>query len=141
MGQQQMLLVILGVIVVTVAIAVGIEMINRDNVQSKQELLINGIDDLAFRIHQYYITPTTIGGGGNSYQGLTMRILKPNAMMDGNQVYIDPNGCCYHLEGGSYNPGSTPTGAFVTLGAYYPGYINARYYIVCTPPEQDHFDN
>jgi hypothetical protein len=69
MGQQQLLLIILGVIIVGIAIAVGISMFSSSSVQSNKDALINDINNLAANGYQYRIRPTTMGGGGGSYVG------------------------------------------------------------------------
>src|SRR5712671_1414781 len=67
MGQQQLLLIILGVIIVGIAIAVGITMFSSASVQSNKDALINDLNNLAANAYQYRIRPTTMGGGGGSY--------------------------------------------------------------------------
>ena len=69
MGQQQLLLIILGVIVVGIAIAVGISMFSSASVQSNKDALINDMNALAADAYQFRIRPTTMGGGGGSYAG------------------------------------------------------------------------
>ena len=67
MGQQQLLLIILGVIIVGIAIAVGISMFSSGSVQSNRDGIINDMNNLAANAYQYRIRPTTMGGGGGSY--------------------------------------------------------------------------
>lgn len=71
MGQQQLLLIILGVIIVGIAISVGIAMyndhlisLNRDNVQ--HDLVM-----LSVQAEHYAALPQSMGGGGRSFVGLT----------------------------------------------------------------------
>jgi hypothetical protein len=72
MGQQQLLLIILGVIIVGIAIAVGISMFSSSSVQANKDALINDINNLAANAYQYRIRPTTMGGGGGNYSGYTI---------------------------------------------------------------------
>ena len=67
MGQQQLLLIILGVIIVGIAIAVGITMFSSSSIQSNKDGIINDLNNLAANAYQYRIRPTTMGGGGGSY--------------------------------------------------------------------------
>src|SRR5881409_2260577 len=67
MGQQQLLLIILGVIIVGIAIAVGISMFSAASVQSNKDALVNDLNNLAANAYQYKIRPTTMGGGQGSY--------------------------------------------------------------------------
>ena len=47
MGQQQLLLIILGVIIVGIAIAVGIAMFSSGSVQANKDAIINDMNNLA----------------------------------------------------------------------------------------------
>ena len=69
MGQQQLLLIILGVIIVGIAIAVGITMFGSSSVSANKDAIINDLNNLAANAYQYRIRPSTMGGGGGSYTG------------------------------------------------------------------------
>ena len=71
MGQQQLLLIILGVIVVGIAVAVGITMFTDNAVNANRDAVTNDLVNLAARAQQYYRRPTALGGGGNSFVGLS----------------------------------------------------------------------
>jgi Tfp pilus assembly protein PilE len=71
MGQQQLLLIILGVIIVGIAVAVGITMFQDNAVDQNRSAVIADLTTLAAKAQQYYAKPTTLGGGGNSFVGLT----------------------------------------------------------------------
>ncbi len=71
MGQQQLLLIILGVIVVGIAVAVGITMFSDNAVSANRDAVSNDLVNLAARAQQYYRRPKALGGGGNSFEGLT----------------------------------------------------------------------
>src|SRR4030067_1041801 len=71
MGQQQLLLIILGVIVVGIAVAVGITMFTDSAVSANRDAVTNDLVNLAARAQQYYRRPTALGGGGGSFAGLT----------------------------------------------------------------------
>lgn len=71
MGQQQLLLIILGVIVVGIAVAVGITMFTDNAVNANRDAVTNDLVNLAARAQQYYRRPTALGGGGNNFTGLT----------------------------------------------------------------------
>jgi len=72
MGQQQLLLIILGVIIVGVAIAVGISMFSGQSVASNKDAIITDIATLGADVYQYKIRPTSMGGGNGSYTGYTL---------------------------------------------------------------------
>ena len=71
MGQQQLLLVILGVIIVGVAVVVGIGMFQDNAVDHNRALVIADLKTLASKAQHYYSRPMTMGGGNNSFVGLT----------------------------------------------------------------------
>ena len=71
MGQQQLLLIILGVIVVGIAVAVGITMFSDNAVNANRDAVSNDLVNLAARAQQFYRRPTALGGGGNSFVGLS----------------------------------------------------------------------
>jgi len=67
MGQQQLLLIILGVIIVGIAIAVGLSLFSSQSVQSNKDGIINDINNIAANAYQYYTRPTSMGGGAGTY--------------------------------------------------------------------------
>ena len=69
MGQQQLLLIILGVIIVGIAIAVGLSLFSAQSVQSNHDAIINDLNNIAANAYQHYIRPASMGGGANSYDG------------------------------------------------------------------------
>jgi len=71
MGQQQLLLIILGVIVVGIAVAVGITMFKDNAVSSNRDAVTNDLVNLAARAQQYYRRPTALGGGQGTFDGLS----------------------------------------------------------------------
>lgn len=71
MGQQQLLLIILGVIIVGIAVAVGITMFQDNAINSNRDAVSNDLVNLAARAQQFYRRPTGMGGGGNTFTGLS----------------------------------------------------------------------
>mgnify|MGYP001187601738 CR=1 FL=1 len=71
MGQQQLLLIILGVIIVGIAVAVGITMFQDNAVSANRDAVTNDLVQLAAKSQQYFRKPVSLGGGGNSYVNLT----------------------------------------------------------------------
>ncbi len=71
MGQQQLLLIILGVIVVGIAVVVGITMFQDNAISANRDAVTNDLVSLGARAQQYYRRPTPVGGGGVSFVGLT----------------------------------------------------------------------
>src|SRR5512140_466022 len=75
MGQQQLLLIILGVIIVGIAIAVGLSLFSSQSIQSNKDAIINDINNLAANAYQYRIRPVSMGGGGGAdYTGWSIPV-------------------------------------------------------------------
>jgi hypothetical protein len=70
MGQQQLVLIILGVIVVGIAIAVGISLFFGTSVTSNRDAIINDLLNISQYAYRYRLRPEPMGGGGRSYIGL-----------------------------------------------------------------------
>lgn len=92
MGQQQLLLIILGVIIVGIAVAVGITMFQDNAVSANKDAVTNDLVQLAAKAQQYYRKPASLGGGGNSFAALTgttgLALLVSTAFSDNdNGVY------------------------------------------------------
>jgi Tfp pilus assembly protein PilE len=95
MGQQQLLLIILGVIVVGIAVAVGITMFNDSAVSANRDAVTNDLVNLASRAQQFYRRPIALGGGGGSFAALSaangMKLLTKTTttqMTNGNGKYF-----------------------------------------------------
>ncbi|MDP1677122.1 MAG: hypothetical protein Q8L88_09660 [Bacteroidota bacterium] len=71
MGQQQLLLIILGVIIVGIAIAVSITIFRDSGVSANRDALRTDLLLLASKAKHYYKRPVSMGGGGYSFTGLT----------------------------------------------------------------------
>lgn len=69
MGQQQLLLIVLGVIVVGVAIALSITLFRANAIDRKRELLVNESHNIGSIAISYYKKPIMIGGGGQTFTG------------------------------------------------------------------------
>ena len=69
MGQQQLLLIVLGIIIIGIAIIVGLSIFRTWSIDSKRDLIVNENNSLADLAFKYYRTAKGMGGGGNSFQG------------------------------------------------------------------------
>jgi Tfp pilus assembly protein PilE len=74
MGQQQLLLIILGVIIVGIAIAVGLSLFSAQSIESNRDAMINDLSNISAHAYQYYIRPTSMAGGGGTFAGYTIPI-------------------------------------------------------------------
>ncbi len=69
MGQQQLLMIVLAIIIVGLAIAISIQLFRSNAIESKRDLLIEETTSLATMAIQYYKKPQAMGGGGRSFTG------------------------------------------------------------------------
>ena len=84
MGQQQLLLIVLGVIIVGIAVVVGINVFTASSSQANRDAVISDLTNLASLAQQFYRKPTALGGGGNTFTGWTI----PTALATtGNGTY------------------------------------------------------
>jgi len=67
MGQQQLLLIVLGVIIVGIAVVVGIKVFTASSAQANSDAVISDMTNLAAMAQQYYRKPGALGGGGNTF--------------------------------------------------------------------------
>jgi hypothetical protein len=69
MGQQQLLLIVLGVIIVGIAVVVGINLFNANAEEAAKDGVVSDCTNLGAMAQQYYKKPTSMGGGGNEFTG------------------------------------------------------------------------
>jgi len=72
MGQQQLLLIVLGVIVVGIAIVVGINLFSANAVSSNRDGIIADLNNLGAMAQQYWRKPAAMGGGERTFTGWTI---------------------------------------------------------------------
>ncbi len=69
MGQQQLLLIVLGVIVVGIAVVVGINLFNANAEEANKDGIVSDCTNLGAMAQQFYKKPASMGGGANSFVG------------------------------------------------------------------------
>jgi hypothetical protein len=69
MGQQQLLLIVLGVIIVGIAVVVGINLFNANATNANRDAVVSDLNNLGAMAQQFYKKPTSMGGGGNVFTG------------------------------------------------------------------------
>lgn len=93
MGQQQLLLIVLGVIIVGIAVVVGINLFNANAEESTKDTVVSEATNLGAMALQYYKKPVALGGGGNSFAGFTTAKVPSNLTTTSSATYtITPNG-------------------------------------------------
>ena len=74
MGQQQLLLIVLGVIVVGIAVVVGINLFNANAETSTQDSIVSQGTNIGAMAQQYYKKPSSMGGGDNSFTDFDTKV-------------------------------------------------------------------
>jgi hypothetical protein len=69
MGQQQLLLIVLGVIIVGIAVVVGINVFTASSLQANNNAVIADLTTIGSMAQQFYRKPLAMGGGGNTFTG------------------------------------------------------------------------
>ena len=92
MGQQQLLLIVLSVIIVGIAVVVGINMFGASAVSANQDAVINDLLNFGSRAQQYCVKPTGMGGGGNSFANIDGFDLDANLGTVGGASLTNANG-------------------------------------------------
>lgn len=84
MGTQQLLLIVLGVVIVGIAIAVGVTMFRSNAQSSDRDQVVSDLENLGSKAQQYYRKPLSFAGGSNDF--LNFR-LTPLDTGNGNGSY------------------------------------------------------
>jgi hypothetical protein len=72
LGQQQLLLIVLGLIIVGIAIAISIQLFRSNAIEAKRDILIEETTTLGLMALQYFKKPSELGGGSKSFIGWTI---------------------------------------------------------------------
>lgn len=87
MGQQQLLLIVLGIIIVGIAIAVGVNMFQQSAVDTNRQAVVSDLANLAAKAQRYYRTPNELGGGAQDFQNFTLGRLDTSNANGSYRVY------------------------------------------------------
>lgn len=87
MGSQQLLLIVVGVVLIGIMIAVGMEMFKDQASATSRDAISNDLVHYAVQAQKYHRRPTVIGGGQNSFNGLTLSYITKKAS-NANATYV-----------------------------------------------------
>ena len=88
MGQQQLLLIVLGTIIVGIAVAVGINMMGNAQEQANLDAVRQDLLTIASSAQGYFAKPTMMAGGGNSFAGIELNDISfPADSIVGDDAY------------------------------------------------------
>ncbi|MBK8944124.1 MAG: hypothetical protein IPM32_02535 [Ignavibacteriae bacterium] len=92
MGQQQLLLIVLGVIIVGIAVVVGINVFTASSMNANRDAVIADLTTLAAMAQQFYRKPVAMGGGGNTFNGGDGWEIPPTLKVTANGSYTETVG-------------------------------------------------
>jgi hypothetical protein len=72
MGQQQLLLIVLSIIITGIAIVVGINMFGTSAAQANREAVLQDAVTIASRAQEWYRKPAVLGGGDRSFTNVNL---------------------------------------------------------------------
>ncbi len=72
MGQQQLLLVLLGILIIGIAIAASFGLFSSEEVEQNKQAMVHDILNICIYAKRYYIRPVSMGGGSRSFVGFTI---------------------------------------------------------------------
>ncbi|PIS27821.1 MAG: hypothetical protein COT43_08525 [Candidatus Marinimicrobia bacterium CG08_land_8_20_14_0_20_45_22] len=87
MGQQQLLLIVLGTIIVGVAVVVGINMFSQGAVNAERDALVQDVNMIGAKAAEYWRKPAEMGGGARDFTGVTFAKLGADAS-NANGTYV-----------------------------------------------------
>ena len=82
MSATQIALIIVGILLVGLAIFVGITQVGENPVRANEEAVTRDCYQIVARAELWYERPTEVGGGGQSFEGLTLDGLRLEASTD-----------------------------------------------------------
>lgn len=85
MGQQQLLLIVLGVIIVGIAVVVGINVFTASSLNANNDAVISDVMTIGSMAQQFYRKPEAMGGGGNTFTGFVV----PNSLKKTANMSVD----------------------------------------------------
>ena len=91
MGTQQILLIVLSVIIVGVAVAVGIQMFNTQRDSSELQAIASDLSNYGAQVVAYLETPITLGGAENLAANVTASNVAAWLGFDGSQQTVNHN--------------------------------------------------
>lgn len=94
MGQTQILFIVLAVIIVGIAVAVGITQFQSSAVEANRNAVLGDLQSMSAQAALWYKKPASMGGGGRSFADITadeagMRKIGCMTANDNGSYYID----------------------------------------------------
>ncbi len=101
MGQQQLLLLVLGMVIVGIAVVAGIQAFSEGKAKADRDAAVSDAMRLISDIQAWMLKPKAFGGGGDSgdWSNVSFQAIGiPSSSLDNSGRYLTLNGC-YGLSG------------------------------------------
>ncbi len=89
MGQTQLLLVVLGLMLIGIAIYVGVSIFSANTIENTRNAIIIDLGNFATRANAFYWKPVSQGGGGKSFSGISLSQIYPMAENVNARYFIE----------------------------------------------------
>jgi len=89
MGQQQLLLIVIGIIIVAVAVTVAISIFRGNSVETSRNNLIVDLGFYAQKAREYYWKPRGQGGGDRSFTNVRLDNLAYSTQNENGRYYVE----------------------------------------------------
>jgi len=89
MGQQQLLIALIAVVIVGIAIVVALGMFSSGSIESQRNAIIGDLLQFAQQARSYYWRPRMLGGGDSSFEGITLRTISSVTENEHGRYYIE----------------------------------------------------
>jgi hypothetical protein len=143
MGQQQLLLLVLGIVIVGLAVVVGIQAFGENQRKSNQDALVNDGVRIASDAQAWALKPTAFGGGNGSLAGADFGDLG-YVVGDNNSTPHTAGAAEYENINGEFSIGASGTGLLITGESFDPSGLatsttaeNTVYVRVCGTDQDD----
>ena len=116
MGQTQILMIVLSVIIVGIGVAVAITtQCSESAVQANQNAVVANCQRMVSAAEQHYRKTTSMGGGGGSFTGISLATLNMAASDDVGSYDINGSGTDLEIVGVGLEPNSDGNVAQVNM--------------------------
>ncbi len=92
MGQQQLLLLVLGIVIVGLAVVVGIQAFGENQKKANSDALVNDAIRLASDAQAWKLKPAAFGGGANITGWTGIELAQLGYVVDAQDIYTNLNG-------------------------------------------------
>ncbi|MEI7812862.1 MAG: hypothetical protein WCJ01_10625 [Ignavibacteria bacterium] len=115
MGQQQLLFIVLGVIIVGIAVVVGINLFNAYSIDAKRNNVINECINLAALAQNYYLKPESLAGGGRVFTGWEIPAILDTTNNGTYSAVVNPTDVVITAIGNELVTSDTPVEVIITV--------------------------